>query len=258
MSDTEATAGPLAGKLALVTGGARGIGLEISRQLAALGAEVLIAARHKAKADRAAALLCKEGYAAQGLRLDVAFEDDRQDVYHELRRAHGRLDILINNAAIYLDSKNAATPAIKLASGTPKGTLRTTFETNFFAPIFLTQALLPLLRKSPAGRIVNLSSIQGSLAYHADPASPVYSHKAFAYDASKTALNAFTVQLAEELRDTRIKVNSVHPGWVRTKMGGDVADLSVQEGARTAVIYASLPDDGPTGGFFHLNERLPW
>lgn len=258
MSDFEALQKPLAGKLALVTGGARGIGLEISKQLAVLGAEVLIAARHKAKADRAAARLCKAGHKAQGLRLDVTFEDDRDAVYRDLLQSYGRLDILINNAAVYRDSKNAGTPAAKRASGTSRSVLRSTFETNFFAPIFLTQTLLPLLRRSTAARIVNLSSIQGSLTYHADPTSPVYSHKAFAYDASKTALNAFTIQLAEELRHTRIKVNSVHPGWVRTKMGSDGADLSVEEGARSAVIYASLPDDGPTGGFFHLHDRLPW
>jgi NAD(P)-dependent dehydrogenase (short-subunit alcohol dehydrogenase family) len=100
--------------------------------------------------------------------------------------------------------------------------------------------------------------VQGSLTLHSDPASSVFSHKAFAYDASKTALNAFTLQLAEELRSTAIKVNAVHPGWVRTQMGGDTADLGMEEGARTALIYASLPDDGPTGGFFHLHERLPW
>jgi NAD(P)-dependent dehydrogenase (short-subunit alcohol dehydrogenase family) len=258
LSDTAASRGPLAGRLALVTGAARGLGLEISRQLAVLGAEVLVAGRHKAKADRAAACLCEEGLKARGLKLDITFEGDREAVYDDLCRSHGCLDILINNAAVYLDGKTAATPPKKLASGIPKGILRSTFETNFFAPVFLTQALLPLLRKSPAGRIVNISSIQGSLTCHGDPSSPVYSHKAFAYDGSKTALNAFTVHLADELRSTPIKVNSIHPGWVRTKMGGEVADLSLEEGARTAVIYATLPDDGPTGGFFHLHERLPW
>ncbi len=257
MNDTK-TGAALAGKLALVTGGARGIGLEISRQLAALGAEVIIAARDEAMAKGAAAGLCEEGYTAQSVKLDVTREADLKAAYEGLRHSYGCLDILINNAAVYLDSENAATPAPRLASGTPRDLIRSTFETNFFAPVFLTQTLLPLLRQSRAGRIVNLSSIQGSLTHHSDPASPVYSHKAFAYDASKTALNAFTVQLAEELRHTGIKVNSIHPGWVRTKMGSDVADLSVEEGARTAIIYASLPDDGPTGGFFYLSERLPW
>jgi NAD(P)-dependent dehydrogenase (short-subunit alcohol dehydrogenase family) len=115
-----------------------------------------------------------------------------------------------------------------------------------------------LLRKSDAGRIVNLSSILGSLTLHADPASPIYAAKAFAYDASKTALNAFTVHLAQELRDTAIKVNSAHPGWVKTDMGGAGADFDVETGGRTSVELATLPEDGPTGGFFHLGQRLPW
>jgi len=257
MSDARIGPRPLAGKLALVTGGARGLGLEISRQLAAQGAEVIVAARDGAKAEAVAAGLRGEGYAARSLKLDVRREDDRQAVYNDLRQSHGFLDILINNAAVYLDSENAATPAPRLASGMPEDLLRATFETNFFAPVFLTQALLPLLRRSQAGRIVNLSSIRGSLTHQTDPASPAYP-RAFAYDASKTALNAFTVQLADELRHTAIKVNAIHPGWVRTKMGSDVADLSLKEGARTAILYASLPDDGPTGGFFYLDERLPW
>ncbi len=122
----------------------------------------------------------------------------------------------------------------------------------------LTQALLPLIRKSPAGRIVNLSSVLGSLTLHSDPKSPIYSMKAFAYDASKTALNAFTVHLAHELRDTAIKVNSAHPGWVKTDMGGKAAPMELAEGGKTSVQLATLADNGPTGGFFHLGEPLPW
>ena len=136
--------------------------------------------------------------------------------------------------------------------------LRKTFETNFFAVVALTQTLLPLIRKSPAGRIVNLSSILGSLTLHSDPSSGIYDMKAFAYDASKTALNAFTVHLAQELRDTPIKVNSAHPGWVKTDMGGAAAPMEVSEGGKTSVQLATLPDDGPTGGYFHLGEPLPW
>ncbi len=136
--------------------------------------------------------------------------------------------------------------------------LRKTFETNFFAVVALTQALLPLVRKSPAGRIVNLSSILGSLKLHSDPTSPIYAMKAFGYDASKTALNAFTVHLAHELRATPIKVNSAHPGWVKTDMGGSAAPMEVTEGAKTSIQLATLPEDGPTGGFFHLGKPLPW
>jgi len=137
-------------------------------------------------------------------------------------------------------------------------TLRETFDTIFFAVVTLTQSLLPLIRKAPAGRIVNLSSILGSLTSHSDPKSPIYQMKAFAYDASKTALNAFTVHLAAELRGTKIKVNSAHPRWVKTDMGGPVAPMKVSEGGKTSVQLATLPDDGPTGGYFHLGETLPW
>jgi NAD(P)-dependent dehydrogenase (short-subunit alcohol dehydrogenase family) len=124
--------------------------------------------------------------------------------------------------------------------------------------VALTQTLLPLIRKSPAGRIVNLSSILGSLTLHADPKSPIYSMKGFAYDASKTALNAFSVHLAHELEDTAIKVNSAHPGWVKTDMGGSAAPMELAEGGKTSVQLATLPADGPTGGFFHLGDPLPW
>ena len=118
--------------------------------------------------------------------------------------------------------------------------------------------LLPLIRKAPSGRIVNLSSILGSLTLHSDPSSDIYDKKSFAYDASKTALNAFTVHLAQALRGTPIKVNSAHPGWVKTDMGGSAAPMEVSEGGKTSVQLATLPDDGPTGGYFHLGQPLPW
>ena len=136
--------------------------------------------------------------------------------------------------------------------------LHKVFETNFFAQVALTNTLLPLIRKSPAGRIVNLSSILGSIALHADPNSPIYHAKSFAYDASKSALNAFTVHLAYELRDTKIKVNSAHPGWVKTDMGGPEAPMDLADGGKTSAALATLPPDGPTGGYFHLGQALPW
>ena len=124
--------------------------------------------------------------------------------------------------------------------------------------IELTQALLPLLTASPAGRIVNLSSILGSLTLHADPKSPIYGSKVLAYDASKTALNAFTVHLAHALKGTNVKVNSAHPGWVQTDMGGDAAPMQIPDGAKTSVWLATLPEDGPTGGYFHMQSALSW
>lgn len=259
---TESGAGeakrPLTGKVALVTGGARGIGLEISRQLAALGADVVIAARDTSKVDPVVGALRERGDRAFALKLDVTSEQDRRAAYAYLADEHGVLDILVNNAGIWLDSANAATQPERPPSEARPKMLRETFETNFFAPIFLTQTLLPLLRRAEAGRIVNVSSIRGSLAHLSDPASPVYPIKALAYDTSKAALNAFTILLGEELRHTPIKVNAIHPGWVRTTMGSDQADLSDEEGALTAIRYATLADDGPTGGFFYLDQRLPW
>jgi NAD(P)-dependent dehydrogenase (short-subunit alcohol dehydrogenase family) len=248
----------LAGRVALVTGGARGIGAGISRQLAALGAHVIVAARSVAKAEELAAGLQAKGHSSSALQLDVTSEADRERSYATIADAHGKLDILINNAAVWLDSADAATPADRPPSEAAPRIVRDTFEANVFGPIFLTQLLLPLIRRSDAGRVVNVSSIRGSLAHLSDPASPVYPIKALAYDTSKAALNAFTILLAEELRGTSIKVNAIHPGWVRTMMGSDGADMSIEEGARTAVQYASLGADGPTGGFFFLDDRLPW
>src|ERR1700735_3170285 len=133
-----------------------------------------------------------------------------------------------------------------------------TYKTNFCPPVELTQTLLPLVRKSEAGRIVNMSSILGSQTLHADPKSPIYDFKALSYDASKTALNSFTIHLAHELKDTKIKVNSAHPGWVKTDMGTDAAPMEIPDGAKTSLQLALLPADGPTGGFIHMGEPLPW
>jgi len=184
------------------------------------------------------------------MRLEVTSESDRKRAAEFLSKEFGKLDILINNAGIgVLDNKT---------SEVTDEVLQNTFATNVFAVVALTRELLPLLRKSAAGRIVNLSSILGSLALHADPKSPIAGSKSFAYNASKTALNAFTIHLAAELKDTKIKVNSAHPGWVKTDMGTDAAPMEIPEGGRTGVELALLGKDGPTGGFFHLGKTLPW
>ncbi|ABE36696.1 short chain dehydrogenase family protein [Paraburkholderia xenovorans LB400] len=252
------TTSSLHGKFALVTGGARGLGLEIAQQLATLGAHVIIGARDTAKAEAVATELRNLGHAVSALKLDVTSDEDRQAAYAEIDRAHGRLDILINNAGILLDSPDGGTPATRQPSEALPNVVRDTFEANFFAPVFLTQTLLPLIRRSSAGRIVNVSSIRGSLAHLSDPCSPVYPIRALGYDTSKAALNAFTILIAAELRDTPIKINAVHPGWLRTSMGGERANMSAEDGAHAVVKYASLGEDGPTGGFFFLDERLPW
>jgi NAD(P)-dependent dehydrogenase (short-subunit alcohol dehydrogenase family) len=246
-------------KVALITGANRGIGLETARQLGKQGITVIIGSRDAKQGEAAAAKLRSEGIAAESVRLDVGNEADRRAAYKYIEQNHGKLDILINNAGVHFETGPHSTGGEAIpASKTPMDTWRKTFDTNFFAPIALTQTLLPLIRKAPAGRIVNLSSILGSLTLHSDPSSPIYDFKAPAYDVSKTALNGFTVHLAYELRETKIKVNSAHPGWVKTEMGGKEAPMEITDGAKTSVRLATLPDNGPTGGYFHLGDRLPW
>ena len=247
-------------KVAFITGANKGIGLETARGLGRLGIAVVIGSRDEAKGREAADTLRAEGIEkVEAVRFDVTRPEDHREIARHLEERYGKLDILVNNAGVMLDEADMEGPGgfNTTSTATPE-VLRRTFETNFFAVVALTQTLLPLIRKSPAGRIVNLSSILGSLTLHSDPKSPIYGMKGFAYDASKTALNAFTVHLAHELRDTPIKVNSAHPGWVKTDMGGSAAPMEVSEGGKTSVQLATLPDDGPTGGFFHLGEPLPW
>lgn len=144
------------------------------------------------------------------------------------------------------------------SSSVSKDVLQKTFNTNVFAVVELTQTLLPLIKKSTGGRIVNLSSILASLTLHSMENSPIAPAKAFAYNASKTALNAYTVHLAHELKNTGIKVNSAHPGWVKTELGGAGAPMEVSESGKTSVQLATLAADGATGGFFHVGDALPW
>lgn len=240
-------------KVALITGANRGIGLETARQLGRQGITVLVGARDLAKGEVGAASLRKDGIDARAVKLDVAAPADCASVAKLIEKEFGRLDILVNNAGVLLDHRKG-----NETSTTPAELLRKTFDTNFFGVVALTQTLLPLIRKSEAGRIVNLSSILASNTLHATKGSPIYDAKTFAYDASKTALNSFTIHLAHELRNTKIKVNSADPGWVKTEMGGEGAQLEIEEGGRTSVELATLSEDGPTGGFFHLGKPLPW
>ncbi len=246
-----------AAKIALITGANKGIGLETARQLGQLGVTILLGSRDLARGEAAAEVLRGMGVDARAIKLDVVKRADRVAAVKFIKKEFGRLDILINNAAVMLDPRDGAW-AKNATSKTPAKLLHETFETNFFAVVDLTQRLLPLLRKSKAGRIVNLSSILASLTLHATKGSPIYDAKTFAYDASKSALNAFTIHLAHELQGTKIKVNSAHPGWVKTEMGGEGAQMEIVDGAKTSVQLATLPDDGPTGGFFHMGESLPW
>lgn len=242
-------------QIAIVTGAAKGLGFETARQLGELGFFILLGARDAAKASAAAAKLQSAGIEAEGLALDVASSASIQEAAESVAARFGRVDVLVNNAGINLDGEDFSRTVVSEAD---LQILRQTFEANFFGLVETTQKFLPLIRKSPAGRIVNVSSILGSLTLHADPASPIYGSKLFAYNVSKTAVNQFTVHLAYELRDTPVKVNSAHPGWVQTDMGGSAAPMTVQEGAKTMVWLATLGQEGPTGGYFHNGQPLPW
>src|ERR1700729_1110110 len=240
-------------KVALITGANRGIGLETARQLGKEGVTILVAARELSKSEAAVAELKKEGIDARPIKLDVDNPADYKAAAEKIEKEFGVLDILINNAGIMLDGRKG-----NETSTTSPEVLQKTFGTNFFAVVALTQTLLPLLKKSKAGRIVNLSSILGSNTLHATKGSFIYDAKTFAYDASKVALNSFTIHLAHELQGTKIKVNSAHPGWVKTEMGGEGAMLELEDGAKPSVALATQPDDGPTGAYIHLGEALPW
>lgn len=239
-------------KIALITGANKGIGLETARQLGRQGITVLLGSRDASRGQAAADRLQGEGITAHHLPLEVTDAGSITAAAVRIEKEFGRLDILVNNAGV-LDYAGEATPGT-----VPMKTLRDTFDTNFFGLIAVTQAMLPLLRKAPAGRIVNLTSILGSLAEHADANSPIYNSKFIAYDASKAAVNMFTNHLAHELRDTPVKVNAAHPGWVKTDMGGPEAPMPVEEGAKTSVTLATLPENGPSGGFYHLGVHMRW
>jgi NAD(P)-dependent dehydrogenase (short-subunit alcohol dehydrogenase family) len=247
----------MAQKIAFITGGNRGLGFQTALDLKAEGVKVVIGSRDLSQGEKALAQLREAGVDADVLKFDITDPTDHQAAYDYFNSKYGRLDILVNNAGIAGGTFPGTGPEHR-ASDVPLELLHKVFETNFFAPVALTQTLLPLLKKSAAGRIVNLSSILGSLTLHADPKSPIYNAKSFAYDASKTALNAFTIHLAYELRGTKIKVNSAHPGWVKTDMGGDQAPMELAEGSKTSVELATLPENGATGGFLHLGKPLPW
>lgn len=239
-------------KIALITGANKGIGLETARQLAQQKITVLIGARDLKKGEAAAAQLREDQLEARAIELDVSRPESIHRAAEKIDGEFGRLDILVNNAGVMLDEQEMKMSEQSL------DIWRTTFETNFFGLIETTHAFLPLLRKSEAGRIVNLSSILGSITLHATPGSPVYDSKLPVYDVSKTAVNAYTVHLAYELKDSKIKVNAAHPGWVKTDLGGAGATMEIVDGAKTSVALATIGEDGPNGAYMHRGETLPW
>jgi NAD(P)-dependent dehydrogenase (short-subunit alcohol dehydrogenase family) len=250
--------------VALVSGANKSIGFETARQLGHRGITVLLGARDDARGAAAEKLLRDEGIDASAVSLDVTDEDSINAAAAWVEARVGRLDVLVNNAAI-TGSLNAGSP-----SATPVAVLREVYETNVFGVVALTNAVLPLLRRSPAGRIVNVSSEVGSLTSQLDQDGPLWSMAFLAYPSSKTALNMVTAMYAKELWDTHVKVNAANPGYCATDLNGHTGFRTAAQGAEPVVALATLPDDGPTGTFSgHLWVRdagpdapeygpLPW
>lgn len=231
-------------RIGLVTGGNKGIGFEICRQLAARGVNVVLTARKERRGMQAAKRLQGEGLNVIFHPLDVTDPDEIRALAHYMESVHGRCDILVNNAGIALDQYSVSV----LDTAVP--IFRATLETNFYGPLILCQAIVPLMMQRRYGRVVNLSSGMGQLEDMQDGSA--------GYRVSKTALNALTRMVAAAARKHGVLVNSVCPGWVRTDMGGDNATRGAEKGAETAVWLATLPDGGPTGQFFRDKKPIAW
>ncbi len=228
------------GKVALVTGANRGLGLETCRQLEGLGLRVILTSRDP---DNGRDVTARLGPNVAFYPLDVADPEQIERVRQFVLAEYAHLDVLVNNAGVYLDKGTNTLPV-------PEKVFRETLDINLFGAFRMCQAFIPMMKEHDYGRVVNLSSHLGALAD--------MKGRNASYRISKAGLNALTRILADEVRDYNIKVNSAHPGWVRTDMGGSQAPRSIEEGADTIVWLATLPDDGPTGGFFHDRKPIPW
>jgi NAD(P)-dependent dehydrogenase (short-subunit alcohol dehydrogenase family) len=241
-------------KKALVTGANKGLGLEMAKQLAQQGINVTITSRDKNRGESAVSQLKKEGIHVEMKLLDVSNSRDVERFIKEFASENTSLDILINNAGIEIEGGFGGNSVATVS----RATVETTFATNLFGLVQLTQGLLPFILKSNAGRIVNLSSIMGSLTIHSIKGGDLWNVKPFAYDASKTALNQFTVHLAQHLDGTNASVVSAHPGWVKTDLGSEYAPMDVAQGAKTGVDLALAKDTSFNGKYIHLGQELPW
>lgn len=243
-----------AGQVALVTGANKGIGREIAEQLAGLGMTVLVGARDPERGRRAAAELAATGADVHHLQLDVTDEASVAASATHVQTTYGHLDVLVNNAGVAADYGEAP-------SQTTVAVVRRTYEVNVLGAVAVTHAMLPLLRRAAAARIVNVSSALGSVTLNADPEQPQGSGGSsmlLGYNSSKAALNAITVLYANELRGTGILVNAVNPGYCATDLNGFRGLLSPAEGAKVAVEAATLDQGGPTGSFITAGGTLPW
>lgn len=229
--------------VALVTGANRGMGLETCRALAQRGYQVILTSRDQQLGQQAAQPFVQQGLSVTSFALDVTNEGSIQHLQRVLEERFGGVDVLVNNAAIYPDKGRSVLEV-------EPETFRATMETNFYGPLLLCQAWVPGMITRGYGRVVNVSSRAGQLSAMGDFAP--------AYSASKAVLNALTRMVADAARGSNVLVNAVDPGWVRTRMGGPAASRSVEQGTDTIVWLATLPDGGPTGGFFHDRQPLPW
>lgn len=241
----------LPGQIALVTGANKGLGFEIARQLSQRGITVLLGSRDEVRGKQAAESLIDDGLPVRLLRLDVTDEAGIADAAGWIEQQYGRLDILVNNAGI-AGSFAAAPSMVTVAQ------LRRVYDTNVFGVVAVTNTMLPLLRRSAAGRIVNLSSNVGSLTLGSDPESALGQLNLLDYQSSKTALNAITLAYAKELRDTGIKVNAANPGFTATDLNNHRGTRTAQQGAVIAVRLATLGPDGPTGTSQDEDGIVPW
>jgi NAD(P)-dependent dehydrogenase (short-subunit alcohol dehydrogenase family) len=242
---------PSSNKIALITGANKGIGFEVARQLGKQNCTVLIGARDAKLGQEAAAKLKKEGVEALFVELDVTHRETIETARAGIEKEFGRLDILINNAGI-----NA--PGDGPPSKVDLDAANRVIQTNFIGALAVTQIMLPLIRKSAGGHIINVSSELGSITGHSDPNWKFAPVKFIAYCASKAAMNMMTVQLAYELRDTKIKVNSVNPGYTATDLNNKQGPQTIEEGSAEIVRVALLGDDGPTGQFLETGGSQPW
>lgn len=233
-------------KIAVVTGANRGLGFESSRQLARKGYKVIVTSRDRNKGQAATEKLQAEGLDVVYHPLDVRSDESSQKLAEFINREFGYVDVLVNNAGICIDEKSGHNSVFDATTDT----LQQTIETNVYGPLRVTQALIPLMKKQNYGRIVNVSSGMAQLSYMEGGYT--------GYRISKVALNALTRIFASELQGTNILVNSVCPGWVKTDMGGPNAPRTLEQGVDTIVWLATLPDGGPTGGFFRDRQLIPW
>ena len=236
----------LDGRIALVTGANRGLGFEIVRQLARLGAVTILAARDASKAAAATEELVRAGFSVEAATIDVDDPDSVATAVAAIVARYGRVDILVNNAGVLLDPAQGDASVLDMT----RAQLLASFITNTLGAFHTMQAVLPAMRRVGYGRIVNISSRAGQL----DELRPGFP----SYRISKTALNSLTRVTAAEFKDADIRINAMCPGWIRTSMGGDRAPLTPEQGADTAIWLATLPATGPTGGFFRDRKPLAW